>query len=1170
MRDRNFVLLFVLIPLLAGFVVGQANITGTIVGTVTDASGAVVPNAKITVTNTDQNVVTRTVQTDSSGAYSAPLLPVGHYDVTAEAPGFTKAQQTGVTLNVNDRLTVPLQLQVGATQQTVTVEASPIQVNLVTPTAGELITGTQIRELTLTNRNYMQLLTLSPGVSSTTAENLYVGTTNPETGGTNVIGFQVNGQRTSANNWTIDGADNVDRGSNLTLLSTPSVDSIQEFKLLRSNYDAEYGRAAGGQVQVLTRSGTSAIHGSAYEFWRNENLNADSFFNKQRRFLPTTAQCARFQAAGNAQDCDTRTPLRYHNFGYTVGGPIWPGKTFFFFSEEFRRVITYSTQIATIPTAAELTGAFTNPVCIAWSGTTCTATGTRVANIVPTAAAYIKDIFSQVPNSTSAATHSFTDVFRSRNNFRQEAIKVDQNLGQKLNVYARYTHDSVPTEEPTGLFTSPPTVLRGVGNTSTNSPGWTLAGHATAIMSPTFLIDGGYNFSYGAIISDPTGLLASKNSPDIKPTLPFTPTLARVPTISFSDFMSPLASFGPYRDFNRNHQVFGNWTKVMGRHNLKFGGTYYHYQKTENAGGNNVGTFTFDASGAPATTASVRAQQAWANFLTGHVLSFTQASLDLTPDIQANQFEIYGQDEWRMGNTFTVSYGLRYSVFRQPTDANGFLTTFDPRFFNPAAAFQINPTTGNRVPGTGNPLNGIIPTSSAIAKCHSLPAGTTGFPCWPANTAAPYGNKVGNEDMFDLGPRVGIVWDPFGNGRTAVRSGFGIFYDVGLFGIVEQNIFDNPPFVNNVSISNTNFENPGAVLPNISAAAGVVDARVGAPWRNPRSYQYSLDVQHQLMNSWVMDVGYFGNVGRNLLGIFELNQPQVGQYLAAGLSSPTDPTCASFGGGPCITSARVNVLNAVRPYPGYASVRAIRPVFDSNYNSLQVSSQKRFAAGSLWGVAYTWSHALTDNQTDRSSAPQNTYDQHGDYGPTQQDRRHIFTTNYVYELPFFRNQRGVLGRILGGWETTGIITAQSGTPLTIGALSSVVPDRAGQGCQLSSTPCALRPDLVGDPNSNAPHTFAQWFNTSAFSPVPAGQVRPGNSRRGDILGPGFWRADLSAMKNIRFTERITSQFRLDAFNAFNHTSPLTIGSTSLGSSLLGVITQTRLPRTMSLGLKVYF
>ena len=321
---RKRILVFVLVSLLA-VVAGEAVaqvITGNIAGTVADSSGAVVPGATVTITNTDKNIVVRTVKTNASGQYSAPLIPVGHYTISAQANGFKQMSQTGVNLDVNQSLTVDFAMQVGEVQQSVTVEASPLSVDLQNAQAQTVITGTQIKELAVNTRNYEQLVTLMPGVSTgLTSDQLYVGVSNP-VGKSNQINFSVNGGRPTQNEWNVDGADNVDRGANLTLLAYPSIDSIDEFSVQRGQYTAEYGRSSAGQINVITKSGTSAFHGDLYEFFRNDKLDANTFLLNR----------------GGVE----RPPLRYNDFGGTVGGPVFiPGiyntdknKTFFFFSEE--------------------------------------------------------------------------------------------------------------------------------------------------------------------------------------------------------------------------------------------------------------------------------------------------------------------------------------------------------------------------------------------------------------------------------------------------------------------------------------------------------------------------------------------------------------------------------------------------------------------------------------------------------------------------------------------------------------------------------------------------------------------------------------------------------------------------------------------------------------------
>ncbi len=731
------------------------NTTGTIVGTVTDPSGAAISAADVTVTNIDTQVQHK-IATDSSGNYVAALLPVGKYSIAVEAKGFKKEVRQGIVLNVNDKLTINLVMQVGQTSQILNVEASPIQVQLQQGSEqSTTITGTQIRELALVTRNYEQLISLMPGVTSASVDQLYVGTSLPS-GQTATIPFSINGTRNSMSAYLVDGADIVDRGSNQTLVNTPSIDSIAEFKVQRTGYSADLGRAAGGQVTVVTKSGANEFHGDAFEFVRNSDFAANNFYTNA---TTTAANLVNGKAPVAA--------LHYNNFGETLGGPVWipkvyngKNKTFFFFSQEFRRVITYSSGTAVLPTAAELNGTFPHQVCIQYSGTACAATSNQISNIDPVAQQYIKDIFSRMPLPTT--TNSETTLFRNQYFFEQELYKLDQNFGDKLHISARYLRDQIPTVEPQGLFTGVP-VPNAVA-TSTNAPGRNWAVHASSSFTPTLLNEAGWDFTYGALISNPIGLLNSIYSPDIKATLPFPVTLTQVPNLAFSGGTS-VTTFGQYRDYNRNHNIFDNVTKIIGSHTTKFGVSYNHYQKTENAGNGNQGTFTMTPASVPA--GALTYEQSWANFLLGNVATFTQASEDITPDIRVQQWEFYGQDDWRIKPNLTLNFGVRYSNFRQPIDAKKEMTNFDPALFNRTAAPQFT-STGLLAAGTPNPyINGIIIN----------------------NQNSPYGAAVSSQDNGNVGPRIGFAWDPFGTGKTAIRGGYGIFFDDTLYGIYEQNIF---------------------------------------------------------------------------------------------------------------------------------------------------------------------------------------------------------------------------------------------------------------------------------------------------------------------------------------------------------------------------------------------
>jgi hypothetical protein len=788
--------------------------TGTIAGTVKDSSGAVVAGATVTITDTDRNHVARTVTTSSSGDYSAPLLPVGHYSITVEASGFQKFMQTGIVLNASDKLTYNPALQVGSASQVVNVQAETHQVELQSTQAAGLVSGTQVRELSLNGRNWVQLATLIPGVSDAgNADQIAVGAFAAQ--GTNLVTLSMNGGRREQNNFMIDGADNVDRGSNLTLLSFPSVDSIAEFRVIRGQYDPEYGRAASGQINVITRSGTSTLHGNLFEFWRNDALNARDFSNK----YPIVQPHANY--------------LRYHDFGGTIGGPVWipkvyeqKDKTFFFFSEEARRQVRYVNGLATVPTASMVNGQFAHPVCVAFNAdNTCATTGTSIATIDPLAAAYIKDIYSKYPTPNSGA-FNYQSVLRGVYNFREEIYKIDHVFSQKFSINGKILRDDIPTIEPGGLFTG--MVLPDVGTTSTNSPGHNYTVRATIAVSPTFLIEPGYAYSYGAVLSNPTGWMNIANSPNVASLvqLPFQSTLSRIPNLSLagttagSTTSSP-QSFGPYRDSNRNHTAFANVTKIHGGHTMKFGATYYHYNKEENQAGTNAGIFTVNNNGKPSTGGAIDFEQAWANFLLGRASQFQQTSIDLTANIMDNQFEWYAQDTWRARPNLTISYGMRWSFFRQPTDANGHLGQFDPAAYDPAKAPCILPN--------GN-LDTKLVAGVVVSACNPNYSPLNGyiFANPPAGgTKSPYGSKVGKEYNRGIAPRIGIAWDPWGDGKTSIRTGFGMFYDNGQeFGNAENDVFFGTGYVTNIVTTNTTFANPTGGTRSFSPAALTLQSRI--------------------------------------------------------------------------------------------------------------------------------------------------------------------------------------------------------------------------------------------------------------------------------------------------------------------------------------------------------
>jgi len=1132
------------------------EVSGSISGTITDVSGAAVKGATVTLTNTDRNQDVRVLSTNSAGFYTASSLPLGTYTVKVVDGGFKTDLVTAIVLHVDDSLTINRQLQVGSTDQSVTVQADALAINLENSSVSGLVNGTQVRELVLSTRNYEQLLSLQPGVAFTGAtDQIYLGPTNP-LGGANTVAFSVGGQRTSANNWTIDGADNVDRGSNLTLLAFPSVDAIAEFRTLRGTYSAEFGRSAAGQVNVVTRSGTNDLHGSAYEFFRNDILQANNYFSNLSRLA--------------------RPPLRYNDFGYTVGGPVYVSKiyngrdkTFFFLSQEFRRVITYSPVVLYVPTAAERQGVFPVAVCanVTSAGVCGTPAGTtQITNVSPTAQAYLKDIYRNLPlpnPATGQDIHALTYNGRNVFNDTQEFVRIDQAFGQRWNVFYRYLHDSIPTQEPFG-YGSGSTGFPGVQNSQTISPGTQQLAHVTFVATPKLLVDGGYAYSYGSIQSRPVGLATTANSPDIKPTLPFASTLGVVPNITFTN-LTGINNAGNYNDFSRNHNVFGNVTKTLGNRTLIIDASFDRYQKTENATGGNAGSFSFTATTAQLPTATkllttntdLLYYQSFANFLTGTATGgFSQTPIAATPNLHANTIEAYVQDNWKATPRLTLNVGLRYSYFAQPTDSNGLLNNFLPSTYVAANAptidatgsiCRVRPCSGlhGSTPNTSyDPVNGLVYVNTASGH------------------ASPYRNKVGQADTKNFGPRVGLAFDVFGDGKTSFRMGYGLAYDATLFGDYEINTFNNPPVLPS-SFTYTSLDNPAGGIAATPALPTIYSE--SEHFHTPYSQQFSVDVQQQITPSLMLDVGYVGSHDTHLIGYIDINSLPVGAAKAAGILTP----------GGYVNSTQTKLANQIRPYQGYGGMYGDNTIFTSNYNSLQVAVKKRFKGKSLIDGNYTWQRYLTNSPADRGGAPQDRFNIAQEYGRSVLDRTDYASIDFVYELPFYKDQRGLVGRVVGGWEVSGIVALDSGLPITVaasagGAINGVTfADVGGLGI-IGSSPAGLRPDQLFDPRRGAPKTRQQWFNTSAFAAPNAAAGIPGNARRGTIIGPGFNRQDLGVFRDFKIFESLNFQLRGEAFNVLNHTNFGPPAVTATTPSTFGTITSAREARILQVAGKITF
>ncbi|HEX4164550.1 MAG TPA: carboxypeptidase regulatory-like domain-containing protein [Bryobacteraceae bacterium] len=1101
---------------------GAQEVAATISGTVTDASGAVVPNAAITIHNTDTNTDVRVLAASESGTYTATNLQPGNYTVIVKAPGFETATAQGVDVHVAEKRTVNVQIKTGAVTENVTVQESSNPVETSSAAQAGTITGNQVRSLALNNRNFEQLVLLQPGVTNGLPDEVGFGLANSTT-------ISVNGARVTSNNWTVDGADINDSGSNGTLLNVPSIDAIQEFTLARSTYDAQYGRSGGGQVMVATKSGTSAFHGDVYEFVRNDFFNANDFFSN----------------AGGVP----RAIERYNNYGFTLGGPLFipklykksVSKTYFFWSEEWRKTSLPGTFNGPAPTQAELNGVVPGQVngpagCVNFNA------GANTSTINPScfsknAQVYINNVYSKfLPN----VGNNYVTNYSSTNNFRQDMVRLDQNFTDKLHFFARFMQDDVPQSLPDGEWASTST-FPGVSAVSLDAPGKNAVGNLTATISPKAVNEAEFAYSWGGINITNTGIT---NNPSFFNALTnnfaYVDPYGRVPSVAINGFTGVGISTQPYFERNLDRNFFDNFSYTEGNHTLRAGFSAQWMQKTEN-GPVSAPSFTFNSFG---------------DFLLGNVASYTQSSQDTIPDLHYVNLEGYVQDDWKVTPKLTLNLGLRYSFFPSPSDVHNTINAFNPLYYNQAGAPVINSLTGNFASGQAlsptNYANGLIfPTGTSCTNAKAIA---------PDATCSPYGSLVNPNSNNNFAPRFGFAYDPFGKGKTAIRGGFGIFYDRTLNGAWEQNGFTNPPRVQSPNIVSTSFDNVLAGTLSTPPPNHLVST--GDPAFKVPSYQdYNVSIQQQILSNTTLEVAYVGGTGRHLLGEVDTNQPTLSGRAA---------------------QPNFNV-NAVVPYLGYSYIQSRLTDFSSNYNSLQVSLNRRVSEGLTLGLSYTWSKNMTNASIDRGSGTYDAYNYALSYGPSTYNTPHVFVASYVYQLPFFKDQRGLKGHLLGGWEISGITTIQTGLSQTVtqpndpfacttdasglcqaGSAANTYPGGIGIGSSGDSS-VTIRPNVAAN-SISLPKTVNQWFNPADFT-AAVGQF--GTAGNGLFLGPGLQNWDISGIRNFKIGERFSLQFRGEFFNIFNHTNFNTIG-TDISASNFGQVLTAHTPRNVQLGLKLYF
>lgn len=1149
-RALTFVLL-----MFAACIAASAQDTASITGTVTDPSGAAIQNAQVTVNNA-QRGIQRTANTNETGDYLFAGLPNGSYDITAKSGGFKKFLAQNVILRVAEKARVDIALQVGESTVQVTVEGENVaQVETQSSDLNGVVTGKQITQLELNGRDFKQLITLVPGVSNQTGS---------DEGGVGVTAnnsYSVNGGRSEYNNWEMDGGDILDNGQNNTLNVTPSIDAIGEFKVLTSTYGAQYGKNGFGTIEVETKSGTRQFHGDAYEFVRNNAFNSPAW--NEQGIAP---------------------PYHKNDFGYTIGGPVFipkiynegKTKTFFFWSQEWRRDRLPYTFNQLVPTSAERTGNFSD-IC-GLGAADCPLQPSSIngvpnpnggqpypGNRVPLNPSdpNVQALLSLIPAPNFGQVNVpgnalFHEINSQPTNWREELVKIDHHLTDKQLLTFRYIHDSWDTLNQTPLWTdagSFPTV-----QTQFSGPGVSMVARLTSSFSPTLVNEFVASYTTDHIILHNTGNWKRPTNTTFGSIFPGADQ-GVIPGINLIDVAGVYGNFGedpgfiPNGPYNSNpiYSLKDNVSKLLGKHSLQFGGYFQAVQKNELGGELGAGSFpgfiTYNPSRSQTSTGNP-----FSDLLLGYIATFGQQSSTVKYYNRYKMFEPYINDDWRVTNRLTLNLGLRVSLFGTYYERYHRAFNFDP-------AHYVQGQTSINLDGSVNNLtaNGLTPSVSnlpnGIVQCGVTP----GVP-----------NSCMQGHLFNAAPRLGFAWDPRGNGKMALRGGYGIFYEHGNGNEGNTNSLENSPPLAYTSTQNNivGYPNIGSGTTAAQFPLSVIAAPTSELW--PNVQQWHLDWQQEVAKTTVATISYVGSKGTHLAEQSNLNQ----LFPVQAAQNPFKPG-ESYGGNECSgsvdargvpTNAKtpsgvpinyvagvngglpsgpaVNVgiaecgvdPDAFRPFPGYSNITFLRPGASSIYHALQLAVRRTVGTLQL-SVAYTYSHSIDDSSDRSDGSFVNAYDLAANRASSNFDERHVLNTSWVWDLPFLRSP-GLANKLLGGWQYSGIMSFNTGSPFSV-----LFPtDNAGVANGVGSASYA---DLVGDPKAGVVQNPANaslgrlFYNPAAYA-APQG-LTFGDSGRNSLRNPDYINFNMALFKHFPIKESAAFEFRAEAFNIFNHTEWIPIG-----------------------------
>ncbi len=1102
-------LLFLLSMGLVTGIHAQVSTVGSISGTVRDPNGAIVPKAEVVILD-EKTGVSRTVKTNDDGVYSALGLPVGVYTVSTAPQGFKRTVASNLELHVNENLQVNLTLEVGAVSETVNVASGDVTVETRSGDVSSLIGEKQVTELPLNGRNYSALALMVPGVSPAGSF------ASRGTGLNGNVDMSVNGNQSNANLWTIDGVNNMDVGSNATLLVFPSIDSIQEFRVERNSFSAEFGQAQGAVINLVTKGGSNEFHGTAFEFLRNDSLNATNFFLNQ---------------AGQP-----KAGLRYNNFGGNFNGPIIKNRAFFFYSEEWRRERRGITLGARVPTAAEKVGDFSGALTSTRPHDPFTGQpfpGNRIPqNRLSPAGLAILKVFPD-PN-TSAPGNNWIAAPLQPINTRQDSIRGDVSVTSKMNLMVRWINETWLHEAASGNFwgDSPFPTL----SSDWEQPSYSFAVKLTNTLSSTSVNEFQFSRAGNDIIITTNAATQALNDEIASkfPTVFPRPEGVGLPTFWGGDGYPALWHQAPWTNYEDLYIWKDDFSKVFGTHDLKVGGLFSHNIKDEQ---NNGANGLYGICNTNTRTGNLISDMLYRDLPLGCYSELDHSEIALG---RWRDFEVYGNDTWKFRPGLTFTLGLRWSRYSPPYSKNDRITNFVPELYD-GRNFQ-----------------------TALVQ-----AGEGGL---PRSFVEPY--NAGFQ------PRLGIAWDVFGDGKTAVRLGFGRY--MGRTNVIEDilRLSNNPPWTQTVSSNwggstanlgdDPTFRSLDSINSGLKNNVAGVSATgnfnaVSIDFRPPESYQWNLTVSREIFKDTVVEASYIGNHGLHIWrrGVnYNDVVPSARLAIARAIRNNQDTTA---------------LVNANRRLPGIGNITMAESTGNSSYHGLQVWANRRFSNRLAFQASYSWGHAITDVAlTSFTSSTTDPFNYALDRGNADLDRRHMFVFNVVYALPSFSKWGSVASHVLGDWQLNAIASFLDGTPVEINSGANTAGLAQG-------APGGFRPNLIqGVPiyiRNSGDKTL--YLNPAAFR-LP-GVGRFGNLGRGAIRAPGSENIDFSIAKNWKLKERYGIQFRAEMFNVFNHVNFTGIDaglsfennstSPNFGRSLngnFGRLTGNRGPREIQLGLKFSF